>query len=315
VISIRYVLLSACVSGPLLAGFSSTSAFETSADLGGGGGFAFTGSGSSHGLSCASCHLPDGPATGRVGLVSDPPGLFVTGYVPGTTYRIGVNLDPERRGLDRNGHCEAQGGGCNRNGFVAEVLGPDLQPAGKLCTDSGFVSPSGCDGDSGQQTSLFNQGRAVGGISLEQPRLCGPAVTGDCIDVAGLLASGKSQDEVDDAIRAGVRGRTQWAFQWRAPDAPDPVAFHIGIVDGDGGTRISHDFNDYYNDDVYLATHVLWPEGVAHGDSGGCAQSVRSLGEDTATGMCVVLFLTGLALRRVRSGPTGANRGPYRRTR
>ena len=258
-------VLSLLACAPILAGFSATSAFESSAEVGGGGGMAFTGSASSHGLSCKNCHQGTG-AAGGVGLASVPPGLFSTGYVPDTVDRIAVRLQPERKGLDRNGKCVGHLGGCNRNAFVAEFLGKNAIPVGQLCTDSGVLGASGCDNESGTQTTLFSYGRAVGGISLKDPAICGGPVTADCVDVAGL-----SYDQAATAIGAAVTGRTAWEFQWRSPSDGQPVGFWLGVVDGDGGTRVTTDHNDYYGDDTYLISRTLWQNGhLPAATAGGC---------------------------------------------
>ncbi len=248
-------LLALAAATPLLVGFSATAAFETSADLGGGGGMSFTGSPVSHGLTCATCH--QGPApTGGVGLASDPPGLFSKGFQRGALYRVTVRLSPERKGLDRNGKCTGHLGGCNRNAFVAEFLVDNGLPAGQLCTDTGVLSQSGCDNESGKETTLFSYARAVGGISMKDPELCGAGVTSNCLDLTGM-----SDEQAAAAIGAAVTARTNWTFQWRAPSASVPVQFWLGLVDGDGGTKVTTDHNDYFGDDTYLISRTLWPEG------------------------------------------------------
>jgi len=283
-------------STPFLVGFSAASMFETSADQGGGGGLTYVGSPTSHGLTCGACHQ-GGAAGGGLALASDPAGLFVTGFVPGTTYVIAVRLAPERKGMERNGACKAEQGGCNRNGFVAEFLAGNLDPAGKLCTDSGNLTDQGCDSDAGKETTLLSKARAVSGLSLAQPAICGPGVLGDCIDVAGLMAAGKTQDEVDQLLMAAVKGRTEWRFQWRAPQTLGPVSFRLGAVDGDGGTRVTDAHNDYYGDDVYVFDRTLWPEGMQPVDSAGCVAS-RGTRRGWTASLLILAIAWGALLRR-----------------
>lgn len=296
-LSAPWLRLLVLAAWPAFAGFSSAAAFEVSANLGGGGGMTFVGSPTSHALSCTACH--QGPApTGAVVINANSPRLFSAGYVPGERYEFAVLLKPERQGLDRNGACEADKGGCNRNGFVAEFLGGDGQPIGQLCTDSGDLTDQGCSEDSGHETSLFGSARAVSGLSQSQPAICGTGVTEDCIDVAALLAAGKTQDEVDQVLVAAVKGRTSWRFQWRAPNSTGPVYFHLGVVDGDGGTRVSADHNDYYGDDTYVVARTVWPEGMAPAESTGCSTTrTPGLGGTWAAMLCAVL-LVGLRRRR-----------------
>lgn len=288
-------------AAPLLCGFSAGSSFETSADVGGGGGYTFVGSSTSHGLDCASCHQSTA-TSGRLSLASNPPGLFDRGFVPGTDYLVAVRLAQEVKGLDRNGACEAEQGGCNRNGFVAEFLGQNGQPTGQLCTDSGVLSDQGCDNDAGQQTTLFSGARAVSGVSLEQPTICGSGGGQDppgCVDVAALQAAGKSQSEIDKILLSAVKGRTSWHFRWRAPQNSTPVAFHLGAVDGDGGVGTSPNLNDY-NGDIVYAVHLSVPvEGSAAEPAPGCgASSPRSSQGWTAMLAAAVLALFARRLGR-----------------
>ncbi len=258
-------LLVLLAAAPWLCGFSSVSMFEAAADHGGGGGYTFVGSPTSHDLDCTSCHQGS-TAGGQLALASDPPGLFERGFVPGTTYAILVRLVAEVRGLDRNGTCQPDAGGCNRNGFVAEFLGGNHQPAGQLCSDTGQLSEQGCDSDSGAETTLFTGGRAVSGVSLQQPQACGGNLTSDCIDIQALIQAGKTQDEINQLLLASVKGRTSWHFLWKAPLTTTAVAFHLGAVDGDGGTQVTPEHNDYFGDATYSVHRTLYPEGMAPAD-------------------------------------------------
>lgn len=282
---------------PLLTAFSDTAMFETSADKGGGGGLTFVGSPSSHGLTCVACHQ-HGNNTGGVSISSDPASLFTAGFVPGATYAITVRLDPERQGLERNGACAAEHGGCNRNGFIGEFLGGSYLPAGQLCTDSGTLGADGCDGDVGHETMLLSHARAVSGLAIQEPVVCGPQVVGDCVDVQGMLGSGMTQADVDKALMSGVKGRTVWHFQWRAPLESSPVSFHLGAVDGDGGARVTEDHNDFYNDDVYLMSKTLWPIGDEPTKVGGCA-AARHGRLDSMT-LAAIAAIVALVLRNRR---------------
>lgn len=280
---------------PLLSGFSAGSSFETSADVGGGGGYTFVGSSTSHGLDCASCHQSNS-TSGRLSLASNPPGLFDRGYVPGTSYLIAVRLAQEVKGLERNGACEAEQGGCNRNGFVAEFLGQNGQPIGQLCTDNGVLSDQGCDNDAGQETTLFSGARAVSGVSLEQPTICGSSAGQDppgCVDVAALQAAGKSQSEIDKILVSAVKGRTSWHFRWQAPQNGTPVAFHLGAVDGDGGIGTSPNLNDYNGDVVYAVHRAVPVEGAAVEEAASCgAAGPRPIGGWSAVLAAVSLTLS-----------------------
>lgn len=299
----RALLLSLLAASPLLWGFSSASMFETAADHGGGGGYTFVGSATSHELDCTSCHQGS-TADGKLALASEPPGLFERGFVPGTTYAILVRLVSEVRGLEHNGACQPDIGGCNRNGFVAEFLGPDHQPAGQLCTDTGILRDQGCDGESGAQTTLFSGARAVSGVSLQQPQVCSPAVASDCIDIPALIQAGKTQDQIDQILLSSVKGKTSWYFRWKAPITSTAVAFHLGAVDGDGGTTVTPEHNDYFGDVTYAVHRTLYPEGMAPpAEQAACGAARVGSG---ATGLAfaglaaVSLWLARIARRRTR---------------
>lgn len=300
---LRGPLLALLATTPWLWGFSSASMFEAAADHGGGGGYTYVGSATSHELDCTSCHQGSTPG-GKLALASEPPGLFERGFVPGTTYAILVRLATEVRGLDHNGTCQPDVGGCNRNGFVAEFLGANQQPAGQLCTDSGVLTDQGCDGESGAETTLFSGARAVSGVSLQQPRVCNAAVTSDCIDVPALIQAGKTQDEVNQILLSSVKGKTSWYFRWKAPQTSTAVAFHLGAVDGDGGTAVTPEHNDYFGDVTYAVHRTLYPEGMAPpADQAACGASRVG---NSATGLAFAVlaatsaWLAGTARRRTR---------------
>lgn len=304
--------LAALVLWPFLSGFSAGAMFETSADLGGGGGLTYTGSATAHGLTCSACHQGAAPA-GSLKLQSAPAGLFDDGFEPGTTYTISVQLSPEQKGLARNGACEAEMGGCNRNGFVAEFLNGNGLPAGQLCVDGGKWTGQGCDSDAGKQTTLFAYARAVSGVSLQQPEVCAPGgprrASSTCLDVDALLASGKTKAEVDQLLKSAVRGRTTWEFQWLAPQTSGAVAFHLGAVDGDGGTTLSPNHNDYYGDDVYVVAKTLWRKGTAPAAEAGCSVARAGMSRDQAIAagvLCAALAMLWLRAKLRPAGPRSA---------
>lgn len=263
------------LAAPALFGFSSAASFDLEADVGGGGGYTFTGSPVNHGMSCLECHQRDGAAV-RTGvfLHSDPAGLFSEGYVPGQIYTVTVHLTGEDRGLARNGSCPVGAAGCNRNLFVAELLDAGGVATGTLCPD-GIVYEAGgaCADQSGARTTLLRDGRAVSGQSLAIPLDCGApgAVAGLCVDIAGMQASGATQDQIAAAIGAQVRGSTVWAFQWRAPDqSVGTVDLWLGAVDGDGGTRVDPRYADYAGDVAVVERYAIPAFADAASPGGGC---------------------------------------------
>ncbi len=302
------------------AAFSSTSLFDAPTSVGGGAGYPFTGSPTSHSMSCATCHQGSVRDQEGVDLWSVPEGLFDVGYEPGQTYAIHVRLRQERRGLSNNHACAPEAGGCNRNGFVAEFLDAGHKPVGALCADGGTLGGDGsCSDSAGTTTTLLGAHTAISGNSLAQPAVCGNGVSQDCVDVAGLTAAGKSQAEIHAALAAGVSGRTIWAFQWRAP-AADVVAatLWLGAVDGDGGVSVDPAHNDFLGDEVLLLKTPLWARGHAPAAAavGGCSSAPAAPGPSRSGGApflsltLVAVGLVGLLRGRgasARSTPFGGH--------
>lgn len=243
----------------LLSGFSSAATFELDAQEGGGGGYLYTGSPTSHGMGCAVCHQ-GGEGGVEVQLSSEPPGLFELGYEEGRVYTIALKLGGEQRGVARNGGCLADEGGCNRNLFLAEMLSDQGAPSGTLCADGGDLSQGACDVESGKETSIMLDGGAIAGHSLEVPTLCEGAGGGPpgCVDVATMQLAGLSGEQVAQAVRDRIKARVDWRFGWRAPKRSRArVHLYLGLVDGDGGTAIDPKFADYYGDATAMVHRVI----------------------------------------------------------
>ncbi|HIA00563.1 MAG TPA: hypothetical protein EYN66_01395 [Myxococcales bacterium] len=250
-----------------LTGFSDPAVFDISADDGGGGGYTFTGSARSHGMSCTVCHQGV-QASSSVDFESTLPTLFTEGYVPGQIYELNVTLNNEQHGLDRNGMC-ANDNPCNRNSFVLEMLGKDGKPVGRLCPKDGFSEDGNCSSDTANEISLIDGGNALVGDSLKAPKLCTPdLVDEECIDIVALRGQGRSEKEVNAIILAQVNGQTHWQFLWRAPlgDA-GVVNFYLGLVDGDGGSSVDPAFGDYAGDSVTTIRGSLHPVGLVPNSS------------------------------------------------
>ncbi|GEM_PF-2424492 len=242
------------------SGYSSAALFETPASQGGGEGLLYTGSATSHGMHCGSCHQGDVRHSGAK-VTADPASLFATGYEPAKRYTITVAIDAESRGLDRQGACEEGQGGCNRNGFMAELVGDHGAAIGTLCADGGTIGDNGCDQSSGKESSIVGGGKAVGGHSLKLPELCLEPGDTNCFDMAAQKAAGKTPAEINAALKAAIKGRTSWRFVWRAPDSSQPVNLFIGVVDGDGGNTVDPHHNDYVGDTVLLVNRRILREG------------------------------------------------------
>jgi hypothetical protein len=282
-----------------LTGFSDPAVFDISADAGGGGGYTFTGSARSHGMSCAVCHQGSRPAP-SVLLKSTPASLFETGYAPGTTYQISVTLSEEQLGLTRNGRC-AGGKPCNRNAFVIEMLHADGAVAGQLCPLDGFEADGSCATSNANEVSVIGGGAALVGDSLSAPSLCTPDLAEDsCIDLVALYAAGRSEQEVNEIILAQVKGQTHWQFLWRAPPInSEQVQLFLGLVDGDGGSSVDPAFGDYAGDSVTTIQRILPPaDGGLNGrkPSDGGSAAGCAIGHEGAPGPGVLSALLLLML-------------------
>lgn len=289
---------------PGLLGFSSATSFDLEADLGGGGGYTFTGSPVSHGMSCAVCHTGGEGTELAVSVYTDPPGLFTVGYVPGTVYQFVVRLGAEQRGLERQGACAAGAAGCNRNLFVAEFLTASGAVAGVVCPDDiAFDATGACTEEAGRRTTLLREGRAVAGQSLTPAKDCADpeAVASDCVDSAAMRAAGRSEAEIAAAFSAASRGSTVWRFQWRAPArAEGGLEVWVALVDGDGGVAPDPRYADTAHDAVVVRRFVAMPYGAAEGVlSPGCGGAApEALSGGLAAGVVVVGLLAWRRRRR-----------------
>ncbi len=293
--------LVALLFGPLVA-FSSAAGFDAAPSVGGGGGYAFIGSPTSHGMGCAVCHQGGPGDRAAVTLYSWPPGLFEDGWAPGRAYRITVDLRDERRGLDRNGACAHGVAGCNRNSFVAEILTSDHVPAGLLCPDGDPLEGDACASSSGAETTLLDGG-AIVGRSLSAPPDCGAAAAEgaeSCVDVAAFEAAGYSRAEIDAYISGLVSGSRRWRFSWRAPAVgAEPVRVYLGAVDGDAGARLDPAFADYQGDAVAQLALELAPTERAMAPSGdGCRGGGGGGGDDGGAWLWIAVAGAAITLRR-----------------
>ena len=301
-----WVLLSFFISG-----YSSAVIFEMDAQLGGGGGYTFTGSQTSHWMSCKTCHQttrPDIP----VSIKSTPPGLIENGYEPNTQYLLEVSLVEEQLGMEFNGGCIEEDTPCNRNGMAIEFLVAGDKQAGILCPTAEDLVDGQCNVSTGKGGSLIREGAAIIGQTLEFPSICSPSNTDpDCLDVGKLSDEGKTQDEIEATISSMVRGKTNWNIVWQAPAAGTGfVGLFMGVVDGNGGRTYDPYYSDYVDDDVAIIRHELeeigalnpgvpWVEDFAGAKltADGSCGALKSRPPHDAL-ILVILLCLGIVLRR-----------------
>lgn len=259
--------------------FPTGSSFDADSVLGAGGDQVhFTGAPNFPTAVCSACHV-NPPRHAQVHLGADDPTLFASGYSPGQSYLLEVELLGESMGLDKSGPARCgmvRGQGfvpCNSNGFAIEatdVVGADI---GTFCP----VNPSG--------------------------GAC-PSPTGDTVQLSadGLVAVSMGYLPPDGQNAAGYENDgTRWAFYWTAPGGgTGPVTFHLGLVDGNGGEGTADVPQDTTGDDVVEA-HLTVQElgGQAYAAMGGCR---AGRGRPGIGSLALLALIAGAALAwRARS--------------
>jgi hypothetical protein len=261
--------------------------FPGSATLGASAeGVYFTGAARFASQTCASCHT-GGP--GKVGLrlnTSDSD-LFAVGYQASTVYKLQVELTNEQEGLAFS------------TSTCTDPPGPKDTYAYLQCNNNNFA----LEVDDANEVAL--RGR----FCASQPSVSGGVVScpnadpfGDVTQVAtdGTAIFGNRTYDPNDTKTVTRNGATTWEFFWVSPPAGSgPVTFHIGAVDGNGGTGIAANDQDPYGDDTVSAQFFVQEANapVPTGSNAGCAVAApRAAGPITL----LALLLLTLALRSFR---------------
>jgi MYXO-CTERM domain-containing protein len=245
--------------------FFVNSALPHAASLGASGeGIYFSGAPRFAGLACASCHI-DAPGVVGLRLGADDPSLFDTGYKPGATYLLEVELTGETEGLQYNTPTctdpPSEGdtftyAQCNHNGFALEVdsaNGAPLAGPALFCPvlpNAGMCPPPSPTSD---ETLVAPDGDAVFDNRVQSPDPTMPK---------GYLRN----------------GATRWHFYWTAPKAgTGPLTIYAAGVDGNGGGGSAANDQDPYGDDTVNATFFVQEADlpVANRASAGCAFTAR----------------------------------------
>lgn len=209
-----------------------------------GEGLYFTGAPRFASLDCSTCHTA-GPQTVGLRLNADDPSLFDTGYKPGTTYQLQIQLTNETEGLKyKTPTCTDPPAPddtytyvqCNNNGFGLEIddatgtplAGPNVycpqQPMGGMCPPADFTKD-----------------QAV------------VAPDGDAVFDARVHSSDPDTPKVitrNDAF--------SWSFFWTAPKAgTGPLTVYVSAVDGNGGSGLPTNDQDPEGDDTVSANFFL----------------------------------------------------------
>lgn len=200
-------------SAPAHAFLASTE-YEARSWDGGGDGRAFTGARRWRGYSCVVCHVP-ASSPPRLVLSSDPPELLTDRtYEPGVRYIVEVEIFPEALlpaeawdGMTPQG-----------NGFGAELVGGDGQPAGVI---SGCTEGIPCRGPGDVRDTC-------------DPDLCDE---GEPPTTPSVQRVAEGTAVVSQAMET-----TSWSFSWIAPEAgAGDVTLHVAGLDGDSDRDLTGD--------------------------------------------------------------------------
>ncbi len=242
-----------------------------------GEGIYFTGAPRFASLTCNSCHT-DGPRALGLELAADQPALFQSGYVPGQTYELEVQLKNETKGTQYNSPTCTDPPGtssgyvqCNNNNFGLEV-----------------------DAAGAPLTKGFCAAAPVAGVCPA------PDQTNDEALVApdGDAIFGNRQLDANTARLVVRNGPTTWHLWWTAPPAgTGPVTVYVAAVDGNGGAGTAANDQNPYGDDTAQASFFLQEAGasVPTGASAACA-----LGGAPARGSLTILLLLPLLVLAAR---------------
>ncbi len=202
-------------------------------------GIYFTGAPRFAGQTCAACHI-DGPGKIGVKVGADLTALFTTGYVPGQTYALEVELIGEIDGLSHTGAtCTAPPTQldhytyvqCNNNNYALEIDTPTGPLTGGYC-----------------QVAPVN-GKCPDPNPASDESLVAP----DDDAVFGNRAYAVQPSYV--VVRNDPRS---WHLWWTAPPAgTGALTLRVALVDGNGGSGTAANDQDPYNDDTVQAAIPL----------------------------------------------------------
>lgn len=252
-----------------------------------GEGLFFTGAPRYASLDCSTCHQ-GGPQQVGLRLNADDMSLFTSGYVPGRTYELQVQMTNETEGLKyHTSSCTDppapddtyQYVQCNNNGFALEVdssAGPLAGPQ-YYCAQKpdamGCPMPDYTKDQTLVQPDTFDAvfGSKVYSADPNTPKL----ITGN--------------------------GMTSWRFWWTAPKAgTGPLTVYVAAVDGNGGAGTVANDQDPYGDDTVSASFFLQESNASVDNQAhaGCGVGGGRAATTPASWLLLLFALGGLGWRR-----------------
>jgi hypothetical protein len=238
-------------------------------------------------LTCKECHT-SGPGKVQLKLGADAADLFSTGYVPGQTYGLEVELLGETKGLDYNTPTCTETPGknpkfsyvqCNNNSFGLEVDtfdGTPISSPGSLCAGppSGGMCPT--PDPLSDETTVAPDGDAVFGNRRHDPTMTYVVKPND---------------------------PTRWHLWWTAPPAgTGPVTIYVAAVDGNGGLGNANVDQDPFSDDTVDAAITVPEQGglTPPRPAAGCAAGAPDVAPTLALATLIGLASLAYRLRRRR---------------
>lgn len=253
-----------------------------------GEGLYFTGAPRYASLECSSCHS-GGPQKLGLRLNAEDPTLFATGYEPGKTYQLQVELRNESKGLQyKTATCTDTPTAddnftyvqCNNNGFALEIdasTGP-LGGAGVYCAQSPKA------------------GKCPAADATLDESLIAP--DGDAVFESKVYSADPNQPKLVTRNPAD-----SWRFWWTAPKAGSgPLTVYVTAVDGNGGAGTVANDQDPFDDDTVAASFFLQEANVPvhNAASAGCGMASAAPPGSPSSLVALAVLLLALALRSAR---------------
>lgn len=256
-----------------------------------GEGLYFTGAPRYASLDCSTCHQ-GGPQQVGLRLNADDMTLFTSGYVPGHTYALQVELTNEGQGLKYD----------NPQKKCTDPPAPDDTYTYVQCNNNGY----GLEIDSAEGPLV---GPSV--YCAQNPGTMGcpkPDYTADQSVVApdgdAVFGSKIYSSDPNNAKEIENNGATSWRFWWTAPKAgTGALTVYVAAVDGNGGAGNAANDQDPYGDDTVSANFFLQEANVAVDNAAhaGCSVAATRAAAPAAAWWALVALLVGRGLVRRRA--------------
>jgi hypothetical protein len=250
-----------------------------------GEGIYFTGAPRFARLTCRDCHA-GGPEQVRLRVGADQAELFTSGYTPGQTYQLEVELLDEQEGLtyDTPTCTEVPSKTqkftyvqCNQNSYGLEIdtaSGP-LGGPGVFCASAPGAQGCPAPDPSADESVVTPSGDAVFGNRAH------------------------SSDHPEQLVR---NDPTRWHLWWTAPTVgTGPLTLYVAVVDGNGGSGTVDNDQDPQGDDTVQASIPLQEAGATAPPAAAAGCAVDATLPPTGVDFVLTAAVAWLSSRRRRS--------------